>query len=75
MNSEIVSFSHRYIAFNKDKPFVLEITNKSQTLGVIYKIKTTKLNTYEVKPPQGAILSGEKKSVEFKLIKPLVNSI
>lgn len=46
MNSEIVSFSHRAIALNKDKVFVLEITNKNPTLAVIYKIKTTKLNTY-----------------------------
>lgn len=46
MNSEIVQFSHRALVFNKDKPFILQITNKSQNQSVIFKIKTTKLNTY-----------------------------
>jgi len=34
------------------------MTNKSQASTVIFKIKTTKLNTYEVKPPVGSIQPG-----------------
>ena len=51
----IIQFSHRAVTFSKDKPFNLIITNKSPTHCLIFKINTTKLNTYEVKPPLGTI--------------------
>lgn len=46
MAPEIIQFSHHAITFVKNKSFLLTITNKSATHCLIFKIKTTKLNTY-----------------------------
>lgn len=41
-----IQFSKNSIEFPKEKKFTLEITNKSSTQSYVFKIKTTKLNTY-----------------------------
>jgi hypothetical protein len=43
------------IAFNKNKNFIFEITNKSSEKYLAFKIKITTTKTYEVKPAMGSI--------------------
>ena len=63
MQAEDIQFSKNIIEFSKERKFVLEISNKSTSKSYVFKIKTTKLNTYEVKPPFGSIHPGDKKAI------------
>ena len=37
----------------------------------MFKIKTKRLNTYEVKPPKWILEPNEDRKIHFKIIKPL----
>ena len=67
MEAHGIQFSQMEICFNKDFTFSLEISNNNVDQSLFFKIKTTKLKTYDVKPPLGSIPPSHKKSVEFKL--------
>lgn len=72
MHTSNIEISRRDIFFPSNLSCLLDITNNHPTETLFFKIKTTKLKTYDVKPPIGAIPAKQKKTIEFKMIYKMV---
>ena len=73
MSSSAITISRKDVYFPANLSCTLEITNTHKTENLYFKIKTTKLKTYDVKPPIGLINPQQKKNIEFKVIENMVN--
>ena len=72
MHTSAIGISRRDVFFVSNLSCTLEITNNHQSETLFFKIKTTKLKTYDVKPPIGAITANQKKTIEFKVLEKMV---
>lgn len=69
-----ITFSNEILVFQKgSQECNFLINNNSKDIIVYFKVKTTKLNTYEVKPAKGSIMPEQNKGIHFKIVQPLLN--
>ena len=69
-----VTFSNEILQFEKgSQECNFTVNNNSPNLVLYFKVKASKLNTYEVKPAKGSIQPEKNKTINFKIIKPLLS--
>ena len=75
MDSTNIEISGKEVLFGENLSCSLVITNKHSNKSLFFKIKTTQLNTYDVKPPIGIVLPQQKKTIDFKVIAKMVKDV